>query len=210
MTARLGFVTTAFLLAFGGAGLFLLLADRPFGTVDTGAAGFALVALASAAALYRVRTLPATGIESAISQGEWHAWIGMAFMAIAAAYLVDQRHAFAAGELLRNADAKSVARTLGALLATWLVLTTTLGARSRSAVQLDERDEQIRTLAARVGRAATTSALVALAVMLGASAPERLQWATHPMIACQLVLILIVGWLVEYAVAGTRHWLDRR
>jgi len=52
--------------------------------------------------------------------------------------------------------------------------------------------------------------IVALAILLGISPADRLQWAPLPMVANLLVLVLMVGCLVDNAASAVRHWLDRR
>ena len=74
----------------------------------------------------------------------------------------------------------------------------------------DERDREIAARAAGWGRGALVLCLVGIAVMLGFSPPERLQWATHFMVANLLVFVLMWHCLVEYAATVAMYVRDRR
>ena len=52
--------------------------------------------------------------------------------------------------------------------------------------------------------------MIVVAVMLGISPADRLEWATHFVIGNLLVLALMVGWLVECTAIGVMYWRDRR
>jgi hypothetical protein len=82
--------------------------------------------------------------------------------------------------------------------------------RWKGVVQQDERDRDIEKHASRWGREALIVVIVGLAVMLGFSPAEKLQWATHFMIANLLVFALMCGWLCEYAATVIYYWRDRR
>jgi hypothetical protein len=198
-------------LVVAGLGLWLLLAgfENLLG-FDAGAIGFALLMLSAWTALYAVSRLPRGAAELAVSPGEWKAWIGTAFMAIAVAYFLAKVHVFQTTSLLDNPDASAVGRNLVLLLVAWTILSSLIGARWKDRVQADERDLQIARHASGWGRAALTTSLIGLALCLGFSPADRLQWATLPMIANLLILALMVGYLFEYAASATLHWLDRR
>lgn len=199
------------LLATAGLGLWLLLAGagEPFG-IDLGALGFALLVLAAWGALYGVARLPRGDGELALSPAEGKAWIGTAFMAVAVAYFIAKAHVFQTPSLAGNPEARAVGRHLVLLLVAWTVLSATVSARWKDRVQQDERDREVERLAAGWGQGAVTVMLIGLALLLGLSPPEKLHWATLPMIANQLVLVLMVGCLVQNGASAVRHWLDRR
>ena len=204
-------LTFPLLLAFAGLGFWLLLAGpRNVLGVDTGAAGFALLVLVAWGAMAGVSALPRAEAEVEVSPGEWNAWIGTAFMAVAVAYFLAKLHVFQTNNLFDSPEASAVGRNLVLLLVAWTILSATVGARWKDRILQDERDHQIARQAANWGRGALTVALVSLAVLLGFSPADRLQWATHPMIANLLVLALMLGCLFEYAATAIQHWRDRR
>lgn len=199
------------LMAAAGLGLWLLLAgaESLFG-FDTGAVGFAVLVLATWSALHGVWRLSLTEAELQVSPAEWKAWIGTAFMAVAVGYFVARMHVFQTADLGMDPAAREVGRNLVLLLVAWTVLSSTVGRRWKDRVQEDERDREIEREAAGWARGAITAMLVGLAVLLGISPADRLEWATLPMIANLLVLVLMVGCLVDNGVSAVRHWLDRR
>ncbi len=188
--------------------LWLLLGSgRVFGA-DMGGLGVSLLVLVAWGSLYAVSRTPAGGdIEHAVSPGEWKAWIGLGFMLVGTAYLLG-RIELMDGESMARASA--VARNLVMLLVAWIVLSKVLAARWKGRVQEDERDREIEVRAAGWGRGALVFAVVGLAVLLGFSPVDRLQWATHFMIGNLLVLSLMASWLVEYAATAGLYWWDRR
>ncbi len=195
------------LAAVAGFGLWLLLGSgRVFG-VDIGGLGVSLLAVVAWASLYAVSRAPAGGIEHAVSPGEWKAWIGLGFMLVGTSYLLG-RIELMDGESM--AQASAVARKLVMLLIAWIVLSKVLADRWKGRVQEDERDREIEVRAAGWGRGALVFAVVGLAVLLGFSPADRLQWATHFMIGNLLILSLMVAWLVEYAATAGMYWWDRR
>jgi hypothetical protein len=204
-------ITLPAALVVAGLGLWLLLAgfENLLG-FDAGGVGFALLMLSAWSALYAVSRLPRGAAELAVSPGEWKAWIGTAFMAMAVAYFLAKVHVFQTTSLLDNPEASAVGRNLVLLLVSWTVLSSLVGARWKDRVQADERDLQIARIASDWGRGALTVGLISLAVLLGFSPADRLQWATLPMIANLLILAIMVGCLFEYAASAVLHWLDRR
>lgn len=199
------------LLAAAGLGLWLLLAgvESLFG-LDTGPVGFAVLVLAAWSALYGVWQLSLTETELQVSPAEWKAWIGTAFMAVAVLYFVARMHVFQTPSLADSPEARQVGRNLVLLLVAWTVLSSTIGRRWKDRVQEDERDREIEREAAGWARSAVSAMIVFLAILLGLSPADRLEWATFPMIANLLVLVLMLGSLVENGTSAVRHWLDRR
>ena len=199
------------LLAVAGVGLWVLLAgaESLFG-MDLGGVGFAVLVLSAWSALHAVWRLSLTDAELEVSPAEWKAWIGTAFMGAALVYFIARIHVFQTPGLADSPEARDVGRNLVLLLVAWTVLSSTIGRRWKDRVQEDERDREIEREAARWSRHAVTAMIVVLAVLLGISPAERLQWATFPVIANLLVLVLMVGSLVDNGASALRHWLDRR
>ena len=199
------------LLAAAGLGLWMLLAgaESLFG-LDLGSIVFAVLVLSAWGALHGVWRLSLTDAELQVSPAEWKAWIGTAFMAAAVAYFVARMHVFQTPSLADSPEAQQVGRNLVMLLVAWTVLSSTVGRRWKDRVQEDERDREIEREAAGWSRHAVTGMIVVLAVLLGISPADRLQWASLPMIANLLVLVLMVGCLVDNGASAVRHWLDRR
>ncbi|HEY4560862.1 MAG TPA: hypothetical protein VIG54_09020 [Lysobacter sp.] len=198
------------LLAVAAIAAALLLQDGRWLGLDTGAAGTALLVLAAWGALFALGRADLSAFENAVSPGEWRAWIGTAFTAVAVAYFVSKLHVFQSADLLRDPAVRAVTGRLVTLLVAWTVLSSVLDARWKHRVQRDERDAEIERHAAAWGRGATVAGIVVLAVLLGFSPPERLEWATPPLIANQLVLLVMVGSLFEYAASALRYMADRR
>lgn len=198
------------LLLIGACATWLLLAgpDRVLG-IDAGNLGVAVLITVSWTSLIAVSRLPQDGIETAIAPGEWRAWIAFAFTAVIAAYALVHAEAFQGPPLWKNPDAQRVGRTIALMVIAWLILFAVLRQRWQGRVQEDERDREIAAKAQEWGRGALTFGVVAVAVTIGFSPPERLQWASHPMLAHLLVLTLIVGTLFEYAYSALAYWKDR-
>ncbi len=191
--------------------LWLLLAgpSRVLG-IDPGKLGLVLLVTATWVSLYRLSQIPRGELEAVISPGEWRAWIGLGFMAIAVAYFLAKAEVFAQAPVWNNPEAGAVGRNLVMLLIAWSVLSSVLGSRWKDAVQEDERDREIEKQAAGWGRGALTFCIIGLALMFGFSPAEKLQWATPLMIANLLVFALMWGWLCEYAATAIHYWRDRR
>jgi len=178
--------------------------------LDLGKWGTALLVTVAWVSLYAVSRMPVGEAERGASPGEWKAWVGVAFMAVATAYFLAKAHVFAEGPAWNNPEARSVGRNLVLLLVAWSVLTGVLAARWKGRVQEDERDRDIEKQAAEWGRGGLTACVIGLAVMLAFSPTDRLAWATHFMIANLLVFALMWGWLCEYAATAVLYWRDRR
>lgn len=190
--------------------LWLLLAgpERVLG-IDTGHLGMVLLVTAAWTSLLALSRLPRSEGETAIAPGEWKAWIGTGFMLVAVAYAASKAELFA-GTDFGDLHAQAVARNLVMLLIAWVVLSRVMAARWQDAVEEDERDREIASNASGWGRGALVGCIVFYAVLLGISPPDRLQWATHFMIANMLVFALMLGWLVEYAATAVMYLRDRR
>lgn len=195
------------LLAVAAAGLWLLLGSgRVFGH-DIGGVGMALLVGCTWLALYGVSVGPHRDIEDGVSPGEWKAWIGAAFLLASTLYFVSHAEVFRLGDL---AGSRRVATNLVLLLVAWTVLTQAMASRWKARVQQDERDHAIEARGAAWGRHALVAGVIVVAVTLGISPADRLEWATHFVIGNLLVLALMVGWLVECTAIGVMYWRDRR
>ncbi len=199
------------LLIAAGLALWLLLAgpDEVLG-FDSGKAGMVLLTTTAWVSLYRISHVPRSELEAAISPGEWRAWVGFGFTLVAVVYFLVKVRIFGSGPGWSDPEASAVARNLVLLLIAWTVLSSVMGARWKGVVQEDERDRDIETKASGWGRGALVFSIIGFAVMLGFSPAERLQWATHFMIANLLVFALMWSWLCEYAATVAMYWRDRR
>ena len=54
-----------------------------------------------------------------------------------------------------------------------------------------------------------TVCVVGIAMMLGFSPLDKLQWASHFFIANMLVFALMWGWFFECAATAAMYWRDR-
>lgn len=177
--------------------------------IDTGNAGMILLVAVAWASLYAVSALPRNALTQAASPAEWKAWIGTAFMAVAVAYLLSKAHVFIAATVWNDPDAGRVARNLVLLLVAWSVLSGVLAGRWKGAVEEDERDREIAARAVGWGRMGLVVFSVGLAITLGLSPQDRLQWASHLVIANMLILGLMASCMLEYAATAVHYWRDR-
>jgi uncharacterized membrane protein len=198
------------LLLLAGLALWLLLAgpSRLLG-FDTGKAGMALLITAAWVSLFAVQSLPRGELERTASPGEWKAWIGVVFMAVAVAYFLAKVEVFQGAGVPFNPEATAVGRNLVLLLVAWSVLSRVVASRWKDEVQEDERDREIARQASGWGRGALIACVIGMAVTLAFSPPDRLLWASHMMIANLLVLALMWGCLFEYAATAVAYWRDR-
>ena len=197
------------LLPLAGFGLWTMLASpRELFGIDPGHLGmFALVA-STVAALSLLTRMSLEHLDAA-SPAEWKAWIGTGFTLVGVIYFLARIPLFVVADW-RDPHVGAVSRNLVLLLVAWIALSSVLAARWKGRVGEDERDREIAARAAGWGRGVLVACLVGLAVTLGFSPPERLQWATHFMVANLLVLALMVHCLVEYAATTLMYLRDRR
>lgn len=198
-------------LAVGALALWLMLAGpaRVLG-FDGGQAGMVLLIATGWLSLYRISTMPRQELEGIASSAEWKAWLGFGFMLVAVIYFLVKARVFQQMSAWNDPDAAAVARNLVMLLIAWTVLSNVIGSRWKNAVQEDERDREIEKRAAGWGRGALVFGIVGIAVMLGFSPLDKLQWAKPFVIANLLVFALMWGWLCEYAATTFMYWRDRR
>lgn len=145
-----------------------------------------------------------------LSPAEWRAWIGLGVCAIALAYFLVNLPLIRHENWPHAAHARTVGGNLVMLLVAWAVVGRVMASRWRDRVQEDERDRAIASRAERSGATGLALAVIGLVVILGLSPPERLQWASHFLIAHLLLAALLWGWLVEHATQAWLHWQDRR
>jgi hypothetical protein len=176
--------------------------------LDLGGFGIGLSALVAWLAMHGITAAPRGELDEQVSPGEWKAWIGFAFTALVAAYLITKGDVIASVTDYR--DLGKIGRNIVLLLIAWAVVSQVLAWRWTGAVLADERDRDIEARAAGWGRGATVVAVIGIAVTLGLTPVARLAWATPIVIAHLLVFALVVSCLVEYAVTGVSYWRDRR
>lgn len=198
------------LLALAGLALWLLVAgpSRLLG-FDTGHVGMVVLVATAWSSLYAITRMPRAGSDQ-ISPGEWKAWVGLGFMVVAVVYFASHLQVFTVGGPADNPHANRVGRNLVMLLVAWTVLSSVLKSRWNGEIEEDERDRQITAQSRGWGHGAVTACVVGLALLLGFSPPDRLQWATHFMIGNLLVLSLMVGCGFDYAAKAALYWRDRR
>jgi uncharacterized membrane protein YidH (DUF202 family) len=199
------------LLAVAGVAFWLLLAGPPeLLGVDTGQAGTALLVTVAWVSMYAVSRLPRDELGALASPAEWKAWIGAGFMAVAIGYFLAKIEVFAAAEVFGDPGAGAVARNLVLLLVAWTILSSVMASRWKGAVEEDERDRAIAARAAGIGRVALIVCVIGLAITLGLSPAEKLQWASHFLVANLLVMAVMWGGLFEYVSSAVLHWRARR
>lgn len=198
------------LLGVAGLAFWLLVAGpAELLGLDTGNAGVVLLITTAWVSLYTISRLPRGEIDQ-VSPGEWKAWTGLAFMTVAIIYFVSHLHLFAHGGPWDSPDANRIGRNLVLLLIAWTVLSNVLKSRWQGAVEEDERDRQIQSHSRQWGYGALATYVIALALMVGFSPADRLQWATHFMIGNLLILSLMVACGFEYAAKVVQYARDRQ
>ena len=199
------------LLGVAGLAFWLLVAGpSDLLGIDTGNAGMVLLVGTAWGSLYAISQMPRGDGEQVIAPGEWKAWVGLGFMVVAIVYFLTHVQVFAYGGPANNPDANRVGRNLVMLLIAWTVLSGVLKSRWHGAVEEDERDRQIEAQASGWGYRAMTVYVIGLALLVGFSPADRLEWATHFMIGNLLVLSLMVACLFEYTAKVTYYLRDRR
>lgn len=199
------------LIVLAGVALWLLLAGpgRLFGW-DTGQLGMVLLVGSAWGLLYLVSRLPREALARSASPAEWKARVGAGFTLIAVIYFLSKMHVFNDAAFPHNHGASAVGRNLVLLLIAWTILSQVLASRLKGVVEADERDREIAVEAAGWGRGALVFCIIGIAVMLGFTPAERLDWATPLMIGNLLVFALMWGWLCEYVATLACYWRDRR
>lgn len=199
------------LIVMAGMALWLLLAGpgRLFGW-DSGQLGMALLVGSAWGLLYAVSRLPREALVRSASPAEWKARVGAGFTLVAIVYFLSKLHVFNDAAFPDNHSASAVGRNLVLLLIAWTVLSQVLASRLKGEVEADERDREIAVEAAGWGRGALVVCVIGIAVMLGFTPADRLDWATPLMIGNLLVLALMWGWLCEYVATLVYYVRDRR
>lgn len=177
--------------------------------LDTGNVGMVLLINAAWVSLFAVSRLPRDAVAEVASPAEWNAWIGTAFMAAAIAYLVSNAGVFMAASVWNDPVTGRVVRNLVVLLIAWSVLRGVLARRWSAAVTEDERDREISAKAAGWGRFGLVAFCVGMAALLGVSPEDRLQWASHLVIANLFIIGLMLSCLLEYVGTAIYYWRDR-
>ena len=199
------------LIVLAGVALWLLLAGpgQLFGW-DTGQLGMVLLVGSAWGLLYLVSRLPREALARSASPAEWKARVGAGFTLIAVIYFLSKMHVFNDAAFPHNHGASAVGRNLVLLLIAWTILSQVLASRMKGVVEADERDREIAVEAAGWGRGALVFCIIGIAVMLGFTPADRLDWATPLMIGNLLVFALMWGWLCEYMATLAYYWRDRR
>lgn len=199
------------LVVLAGVALWLLVAGP--GQVmgrDPGPVGMALLVLSAWGLIDAVGRLPRETLLASASPAEWYARIGLGFNLIAMLYLFAKSSALGDAPLQEDPHAAAIGRNLVMLLIAWLVITGVLASRWKGIPELDERDREIAAKASEWGRGALIFSIIGIAITLGFSPVDRLDWVSPPMIAYMLVFGLLWGWLCEYAAMLLLYRSDRR
>lgn len=200
----------AVLAGVAAVAMWLLLAGPPrWLGVDSGHLGTILLMGVMWLSLHAISRLPRDELDAAASPAEWRAWLGLGFMLLAVVYAQAKVPVFAQMSAWNDPQARAVARNLVMLLIAWAVLSGVVGSRWKGAVTQDERDRQIEKTAAEWGRGTLVFCVAAIAVTLGVSPAEKLQWARPLAVAHLLVFALMWGWLFEHAAAVVLYWRSR-
>lgn len=205
LTASLILAGVGLVLFFGNAyRVWFRAADVPYDVIGT--AAFIAAVWFFVDAVHRV---PTDDAMASIAPGEWQSWIGLAFCsALLWSLWIAAPHFAEHLPIQHNPDASRSGRSVGGLIVAWAVLGYVLA--QRWSIAADERDHQIEQLSGQWGRAATTFAIVGVAVLLSFSPTERLQTLSYPWIGQLLIVALVFGAWVDHAAAAVLYWRDRR
>lgn len=144
------------------------------------------------------------------SPGEWRAWIGLLFSAAILLYLGTHYAQMVAADGSMSRAAPPIVRHIVMLIIVWLVVMQLLRKYWRDTVHSDERDRAIQARATSWARGALIVFVIVLAVMLGLSPLDRLQWA-QPITLSNLLIAGVIGSsTLKYLVSGLSYWRDRR
>src|SRR3546814_7491849 len=137
MKLRGGGLPSLLLVAGWARGLLLAGPSQRLGW-DTGEAGMAGLVPAAWVLLCASQSLPRGDLDRAASPGEWKAWIGVVFMAVAVAYFLAKIRVFQGAGVPFNPEATAVGRNLVLLLVAWAVLSSVVASRWKGQVQRSE------------------------------------------------------------------------
>lgn len=174
--------------------------------LETGAMGTALLLVTTWAGLWWSSRFP-TDPDSAISPGEVRAWVALVFTAVIVAFLASSSERILRAESI--ADLQGVGRTFAMLIIGWLIFSSILRQRMRGGVQEDERDRDVERRAEDRAHAATCILIIGLAVTLGLSPADRLEWARPIVMAHLLIFLLVLSNLVSCIVMVWHYRRDR-
>lgn len=197
------------LLLVAGASIWLLFSPVRFFGFSPGVLGTPLLVTAAWLSLYLLSRQPRSDIEAAVSPGEWQVWLDFLLNGTALVYLLGSLPSMPDVPIHDNSVAQALVRNLMILIIAWVVLSKVLSTRWKLRVQRDERDRQIETRAYGAGRMALIVAALSLAVTLGFSPADRLEWATGPVVAHLLIAMVMFGALFESLSAVVSYWKDR-
>src|SRR3546814_6910921 len=108
----------------------------------------ALLVTAAWVLLFAAQSLPRGDLDRAASPGEWKAWIGVVFMAVAVAYFLAKIRVFQGAGVPFNPEATAVGRNPVLLLVAWAVLSSVVASRwkgQRSEEHTSELQSLMRT-----------------------------------------------------------------
>ena len=174
--------------------------------IGTGAAGTALLLLTAWAGLWLASRIPANA-DSSVSPAEVRQWVALAFTAVIAAFLLLKADTIFAATTI--ADLRGIGRTCAMLIIAWAIFSSILRQRAQPGVQEDERDRTIEWQADRWSHGAVCALVIAVAVTLGLSPPETLDWARPIVIAHLLIFALVMTNVVGCVAAIVLHWRER-
>lgn len=128
---------------------------------------------------------------------EREVWHGLASTSLIGAQIATALFLAGPDLALRGPEAQDLGRTAWTLIAgallSWLIL-------HRREVQRDERDRAILAQATRASGHVLAVLVVALAVILGSTPPQRLPPLSHAFLAHLLLLILVISNLVGHSL----------
>lgn len=174
--------------------------------IDTGALGASILLVAAWVGLWLASRIP-DDAESAMSPGEQKNWVALVFTGVIGALMLTK------ADLIANApsvaDLGGVGRTLVMLVIGWIIFGSMLRQRMGKRVQQDERDSVVERAADASSHLTLCIAIVAVAVTLGFSPRERIDWLSPIALAHVLIFAVVLASFVGHAVAVWRYRRDR-
>lgn len=171
--------------------------------------GFALIWPVVLLGLAGLSLLPVGSIVPAVTLGEKRAWISLAVVGLAGAYLFATLQA--EGWQI-DPRGRTLSRVVSHVVLLWVVasiLLRVLRRREAGTAVEDERDAAIRQRAARVGHTALVGLVAAFAVILGFGLVDWAPWHARPVLAQTLIGLLMLSEAVRHAAEIRLYRQDR-
>jgi hypothetical protein len=141
--------------------------------------------------------------DAEVSPGELRNWIALIFTGLVAAVMGFNVKVITHADSL--ADLSGVGRTIAMLLIGWGIFSSIVRQRTNADTLEDERDGFIRAHADAWSHGTLIFVIIGLAVTLGFSPIERLEWVKPLMLAHVLIFSVVASRLVGHVIAVLQY-----